>query len=205
MPSRMTCPAATPPSCVWHFTALQMWEAARWLRPSPARFLASWSLGECDPCLSCFCFLCYVMLWVTRQTLCIPCLHWLHLTAGNSSMLHCSDTMDSVKQSAALCLLRLYKTSPDLVLMGEWTSRVVHLLNDQHMVRAQFRQQSCSYMVRAVLRHWLAGRSRWAPKRKKKWFSINFTVHSATPDTRRITGTFCRGTLYYRLMFTDVL
>ena len=49
-------------------------------------------------------------------------------------MVH-SDTMDSVKQSAALCLLRLYKTSPDLVLMGEWTSRVVHLLNDQHMVR----------------------------------------------------------------------
>lgn len=45
------------------------------------------------------------------------------------------DTMDSVKQSAALCLLRLYKASPDLVLMGEWTSRVVHLLNDQHMVR----------------------------------------------------------------------
>ncbi|XP_041941101.1 AP-2 complex subunit alpha-2 isoform X3 [Alosa sapidissima] len=43
------------------------------------------------------------------------------------------DTMDSVKQSAALCLLRLYKTCPDLVLMGEWTSRVVHLLNDQHM------------------------------------------------------------------------
>nr|XP_023654298.1 AP-2 complex subunit alpha-2-like isoform X2 [Paramormyrops kingsleyae] len=43
------------------------------------------------------------------------------------------DTMDSVKQSAALCLLRLHKASPDVVLMGEWTSRVVHLLNDQHM------------------------------------------------------------------------
>lgn len=42
--------------------------------------------------------------------------------------------MDSVKQSAALCLLRLYKASPDLVPMGEWTARVVHLLNDQHMV-----------------------------------------------------------------------
>ncbi|XP_026304174.1 AP-2 complex subunit alpha-1 isoform X2 [Piliocolobus tephrosceles] len=41
--------------------------------------------------------------------------------------------MDSVKQSAALCLLRLYKASPDLVPMGEWTARVVHLLNDQHM------------------------------------------------------------------------
>lgn len=55
------------------------------------------------------------------------------LTANNVNI-HYSDTMDSVKQSAALCLLRLYKTSPDLVLMGEWTSRVVHLLNDQHMV-----------------------------------------------------------------------
>nr|XP_023857365.1 AP-2 complex subunit alpha-2 isoform X3 [Salvelinus alpinus] len=41
--------------------------------------------------------------------------------------------MDSVKQSAALCLLRLNRTSPDLVLMGEWTARVVHLLNDQHL------------------------------------------------------------------------
>ena len=46
------------------------------------------------------------------------------------------DTMDSVKQSAALCLLRLNRTSPDLVPMGEWTARVVHLLNDQHLVRA---------------------------------------------------------------------
>ncbi|KAJ8795565.1 hypothetical protein J1605_002327 [Eschrichtius robustus] len=43
------------------------------------------------------------------------------------------DAMDSVKQSAALCLLRLYRTSPDLVPMGDWTSRVVHLLNDQHL------------------------------------------------------------------------
>ncbi|GAB1292037.1 AP-2 complex subunit alpha-1 [Apodemus speciosus] len=43
------------------------------------------------------------------------------------------DSMDSVKQSAALCLLRLYKASPDLAPMGEWTARVVHLLNDQHM------------------------------------------------------------------------
>uniref|UniRef100_A0A7N6AUB9 AP-2 complex subunit alpha n=1 Tax=Anabas testudineus TaxID=64144 RepID=A0A7N6AUB9_ANATE len=43
------------------------------------------------------------------------------------------DTMDSVKQSAALCLLRLYRSSPDLVPMGDWTARVVHLLNDQHL------------------------------------------------------------------------
>lgn len=46
--------------------------------------------------------------------------------------------MDSVKQSAALCLLRLNRTSPDLVPMGEWTARVVHLLNDQHLVSLFF-------------------------------------------------------------------
>ncbi|XP_070763140.1 AP-2 complex subunit alpha-2-like isoform X2 [Enoplosus armatus] len=49
------------------------------------------------------------------------------------SILVAGDTMDSVKQSAALCLLRLNRTSPDLVPMGEWTARVVHLLNDQHL------------------------------------------------------------------------
>uniref|UniRef100_A0A8C9HKW8 AP-2 complex subunit alpha n=1 Tax=Piliocolobus tephrosceles TaxID=591936 RepID=A0A8C9HKW8_9PRIM len=55
-------------------------------------------------------------------------------SAGIIGVSHCTqDSMDSVKQSAALCLLRLYKASPDLVPMGEWTARVVHLLNDQHM------------------------------------------------------------------------
>ncbi|XP_075965896.1 AP-2 complex subunit alpha-2-like isoform X1 [Anarhichas minor] len=49
------------------------------------------------------------------------------------SILVAGDTMDSVKQSAALCLLRLNRTCPDLVPMGEWTARVVHLLNDQHL------------------------------------------------------------------------
>lgn len=43
------------------------------------------------------------------------------------------DTMDVVKQSAALCLLRLLRTAPDVVPGGEWTSRIVHLLNDQHL------------------------------------------------------------------------
>jgi AP-2 complex subunit alpha len=46
------------------------------------------------------------------------------------------DTMDTVKQSAALCLLRLYGGAggePTAVPSGEWTSRIVHLLNDQHM------------------------------------------------------------------------
>lgn len=46
-----------------------------------------------------------------------------------------SDTLDAVKQSAALCLLRLHRTSSDsLQLNSEWTARIIHLLNDQHLV-----------------------------------------------------------------------
>ena len=44
------------------------------------------------------------------------------------------DTIDSVKQSAALCLLHLLRTSADAIAMSEWSSRIIHLLNDQHMV-----------------------------------------------------------------------
>uniref|UniRef100_A0A8C4PYK0 AP-2 complex subunit alpha n=1 Tax=Eptatretus burgeri TaxID=7764 RepID=A0A8C4PYK0_EPTBU len=55
------------------------------------------------------------------------------LAAEVPRLLIAADTMDSVKQSAALCLLRLYRTSPDVIPVGDWTSRVIHLLNDQHM------------------------------------------------------------------------
>ncbi|XP_077976708.1 AP-2 complex subunit alpha-2-like isoform X2 [Styela clava] len=43
------------------------------------------------------------------------------------------DTINIVKQSAALCLLRLLRTAPNCLPPGEWSSRVIHLLNDQHM------------------------------------------------------------------------
>lgn len=43
------------------------------------------------------------------------------------------DTIDVVKQSAALCLLRLFRATPEMALSSEWTSRIIHLLNDQHM------------------------------------------------------------------------
>uniref|UniRef100_A0A1I8I0X6 AP-2 complex subunit alpha n=1 Tax=Macrostomum lignano TaxID=282301 RepID=A0A1I8I0X6_9PLAT len=43
------------------------------------------------------------------------------------------DAGDTVKQSAALCLLKLFRTAPEMVPIGDWTSRVIHLLNDQHM------------------------------------------------------------------------
>uniref|UniRef100_A0A0P4W770 Clathrin/coatomer adaptor adaptin-like N-terminal domain-containing protein n=1 Tax=Scylla olivacea TaxID=85551 RepID=A0A0P4W770_SCYOL len=43
------------------------------------------------------------------------------------------ETMDVVKQSAALCLLRLFRTTQEIIPGGEWTSRIIHLLNDQHM------------------------------------------------------------------------
>ena len=48
-------------------------------------------------------------------------------------MTFCSDTLDVVKQSAALCLLRLFRTDRNIIPGGEWTSRIIHLLNDQHM------------------------------------------------------------------------
>lgn len=48
------------------------------------------------------------------------------------------ETIDVVKQSAALCLLRLLRTMPDMSPCGDGTmfpsSRIIHLLNDQHMV-----------------------------------------------------------------------
>ncbi|XP_054706198.1 AP-2 complex subunit alpha-2-like [Uloborus diversus] len=43
------------------------------------------------------------------------------------------ETIDLVKQSAALCLLRLLRTMPEIIPSGEWTTRIIHLLNDQHI------------------------------------------------------------------------
>jgi len=40
---------------------------------------------------------------------------------------------ESVKQSACLCLLRLFRTSKESMTYADWASRVIHLLNDHHM------------------------------------------------------------------------
>uniref|UniRef100_A0A3Q1I5V2 AP-2 complex subunit alpha n=1 Tax=Anabas testudineus TaxID=64144 RepID=A0A3Q1I5V2_ANATE len=66
------------------------------------------------------------------------------------------DTMDSVKQSAALCLLRLYRSSPDLVPMGDWTARVVHLLNDQHLIVSSASIDLQDYTYYFVAAPWLS-------------------------------------------------
>ena len=71
---------------------------------------------------------------------CIParpykCLMTLYFWKSCLIPLIFRDTIDAVKQSAALTLLRLLRNSPDVIQMGEWTSRIIHLLNDQHMVR----------------------------------------------------------------------
>ena len=45
------------------------------------------------------------------------------------------DTTDAVKQSAALCVLKLFRLNPEILpCPGEWTSRIVQLLNDKHLV-----------------------------------------------------------------------
>ena len=43
------------------------------------------------------------------------------------------DSIDVVKQSAALCFLKLYRTMPTLAPQGELVNRIVHLLNDSHL------------------------------------------------------------------------
>uniref|UniRef100_A0A183H362 Alpha_adaptinC2 domain-containing protein n=1 Tax=Onchocerca flexuosa TaxID=387005 RepID=A0A183H362_9BILA len=48
-------------------------------------------------------------------------------------LLYFRDTIDFVKQSAALCLLKLFRICPDLLPPSEFSSRIVHLLNDQHL------------------------------------------------------------------------
>ncbi|RUS85531.1 hypothetical protein EGW08_006739 [Elysia chlorotica] len=48
-------------------------------------------------------------------------------------LLTSGETIDSVKQIAGLTLLRLQRSSPEMIPLGEWTSRIIHLLNDQHM------------------------------------------------------------------------
>uniref|UniRef100_A0A7N8XNG7 AP-2 complex subunit alpha n=1 Tax=Mastacembelus armatus TaxID=205130 RepID=A0A7N8XNG7_9TELE len=72
------------------------------------------------------------------------------------NILVAGDTMDSVKQSAALCLLRLNRTSPDLVPMGEWTARVVHLLNDQHLIVTSASIDLQDYTYYFVAAPWLS-------------------------------------------------
>ncbi|TGZ57306.1 hypothetical protein CRM22_009954 [Opisthorchis felineus] len=43
------------------------------------------------------------------------------------------DTIDSIKQNAALCMLRLIRIAPELITYDDWTVRTIHLLNDQHL------------------------------------------------------------------------
>ncbi|CAH8631250.1 unnamed protein product [Dicrocoelium dendriticum] len=43
------------------------------------------------------------------------------------------ETVDSIKQNAALCMLRLIRVAPELVTYDDWTIRTIHLLNDQHL------------------------------------------------------------------------
>ncbi|XP_022652524.1 AP-2 complex subunit alpha-like [Varroa jacobsoni] len=44
-----------------------------------------------------------------------------------------ADSIDVVKQSAALCFLKLCRTMPSLAPQGELVNRIVHLLNDSHL------------------------------------------------------------------------
>ncbi|KAI6201634.1 AP-2 complex subunit alpha [Aphelenchoides besseyi] len=48
-------------------------------------------------------------------------------------LLTSGDTVDFVKQSAALCLLKLFRTSNSILPPGEFATRIIHLINDSHL------------------------------------------------------------------------
>lgn len=56
------------------------------------------------------------------------------------------DTNDSVKQCAALCVLKLFRLKTDILPPGEWTSRIVQLLNDKHLV-GTVQQYRCLHLA----------------------------------------------------------
>ncbi|PAV91103.1 hypothetical protein WR25_02806 [Diploscapter pachys] len=60
------------------------------------------------------------------------------------------DTIDFVKQSAALCLLKLFRAAPDIVQPTEYASRIVHLLNDSHMGVVT----SAASLIEALSKRW---------------------------------------------------
>ncbi|CAJ0954334.1 unnamed protein product, partial [Mesorhabditis belari] len=60
------------------------------------------------------------------------------------------DTIDFVKQSAALCLLKLFRNSPDVMPSPDHASRIVHLLNDSHMGVVT----SAASLIEALSKRW---------------------------------------------------
>ncbi|XP_031568102.1 AP-2 complex subunit alpha-2-like [Actinia tenebrosa] len=56
-----------------------------------------------------------------------------HLGIEIPKLLVSPDTTDNVKQCAALCVLKLFRLKQSILPPGEWTSRIVQLLNDKHL------------------------------------------------------------------------
>ncbi|CAB1341303.1 unnamed protein product [Coregonus sp. 'balchen'] len=71
--------------------------------------------------------------------------------------LHCIANVGSREMAEAFAgeIPRIL-ASPDLVLMGEWTSRVVHLLNDQHMIVSSASTDLQDYTYYFVPAPWLS-------------------------------------------------
>ncbi|KAJ7390946.1 AP-2 complex subunit alpha-2 [Desmophyllum pertusum] len=60
------------------------------------------------------------------------------------------DTNDSVKQCSALCVLKLFRLKTDILPPGEWTSRIVQLLNDKHLGVVT----SAASLIQGVVHHY---------------------------------------------------
>ncbi len=50
----------------------------------------------------------------------------------------CSDRTNGVKQTAALCLLRLLRVNPQAVSIDQYAAKIVQLISTKHMVRLAY-------------------------------------------------------------------
>ena len=45
-------------------------------------------------------------------------------------LIECSSSINFVRKKAALCLLRLYRRHPDVVPIGDWSEKIIEILDD---------------------------------------------------------------------------
>ncbi|CAL2048373.1 unnamed protein product [Caenorhabditis brenneri] len=60
------------------------------------------------------------------------------------------ETIDFVKHSAVLCILKLFRNSPESFQLGEYASSIVHLLNDSDISAVT----SVAYLIEALSKKW---------------------------------------------------
>ena len=63
----------------------------------------------------------------------VLCVHVLLYNA----CLACSNTHNAVKQTAALCLLKMLRVNPKAIPIDQHAAKIVQLINDKHLVSSK--------------------------------------------------------------------